>query len=258
MAIDLNSYTKVISNEYFDGYNAQNGKDVVLTPKNKGKLTFDGNIEIPGSIVEGGVTKDEFGNVNLGVEEGVNKNTIEGYHNVAMGMHNSVKGIDNIVSGNGNTVGENAIQSAVIGGQNNTNNKVGSVILGGYNITAYRDNTTYVPDLKIDGVQVFGVDPILRKLYGEFNREVDGSTSMTIPHAAQASGQGTLDGYIKLIYKGDSTITSAKFDDTTLTCDGTWKEIIIPTANHGLIIALEGTGSFSYTAEINESIVVTE
>ena len=257
MAIDLNAYTKVISDEYFNGYNAPNGKDVVLTPKNKGKLTFDGNIEIPGSVIEGGVTKDEFVNVNLGVEEGANKNTIEGYHNVAMGMHNSIKGIDNIVSGNGNTVGENALQSAIIGGQNNTNNKVGSVILGGYNITAYRDNTTYVPDLKIDGVQVFGVDPISRKFYGEFNREVDGSTSMAVPHASTTAG-GTLVGYIKLVYKGDSTITSAKFDDTTLTCDGTWKETIIPTANHGLIISLEGTGSFSYTAEINESIVVTE
>lgn len=258
MAIDLNAYTKVISDEYFNGYNAPNGKDVVLTPKNKGKLTFDGNIEIPGSIIEGGITKDEFGNVNLGVEDGANKNTLDGYNNVALGMHNNVEGIDNIVSGNNNTIGDTAIQSAIIGGQNNTNNKVGSVILGGYNITAYRDNTTYVPDLYVQGSQIFGVDPISRKIYGEFNRVFDDGTSMTVPHAAQAAGQGTLEGYIKLIYKGSSTITSAKFDDTTLTCDGTWKEIIIPTANHGLVIVLEGSGSFSYTAEINESVIATE
>lgn len=42
MAIDLSTYTRVFSDEFFDGYNAKNGKDVVLTPKNKGKLTFDG------------------------------------------------------------------------------------------------------------------------------------------------------------------------------------------------------------------------
>lgn len=262
MAIDLNEYTRVFSNEYFDGYNAPNGKDVVLTPKNSGKLTFSGNIEVPGSSIEGGITKDENGNVNLGVSEGANKNTVEGNDNVALGMHNIVKGSYNIVAGNNNTLGENAIQSAIIGGQNNTNSKVGSVILGGYNITAYRDNTTYVPDLKVEGAQVFGVDPISRKLYGEFNRTFDESTSMTVPHAV-TKGQGeTLVGYIKLVYCGapasEGSITSAKFDDTNLTCDGTWKEVIIPTADHGLIIALEGAGTFSYTAEINESAVTAE
>lgn len=267
MAIDLNAYTKVISDEYFNGYNAQNGEDVVLTPKNKGKLTFDGDIEVPGSmivgsvpgsIIEGGVTKDDDGNVNLGVEAGDNKNTIDGNNNVAFGAKNDIDGDNNIVSGYNNTVADTAINSSIIGGQNNTNNKSGSVILGGDTITAYRDNTTYVPDLEINGVQVFGVDPISRKFYGEFNRQVNESTSMVVPHAVTSTAEDTVEGYIKLIYKGDSTITSALFDSTTLTCDGSWKEVIIPTANHGLTIALEGTGSFSYVAEINESIIVTE
>lgn len=39
-----------------------------------------------------------------------------------------------------------------------------------------------------------------------------------------------------------------------LTCDGTWNEVIVPTANHGLLITIAGSGSFSYTAEINESV----
>lgn len=248
MAIDLNQYTRVYSDEFFNGYNAPNGSDVVLTPKNSGKLTFAGNVEIPGSSVEGGITKDANGNVNLGASEGTNKNTVKGTYNIA--------------SGKNNTVGENASQSAIIGGQNNVNDKDGSVILGGSNITAYRDNTAYVPDIKVEGVQVFGVDPISKKLYGEFNRSFEESTSMTVPHAATKGQDETLVGYIKLVYCGtpasEGSITSAKFDDTNLTCDGTWKEIIIPTADHGLIIALEGSGVFNYTAEINESAVTAE
>lgn len=244
MAIDLNEYTRVYSDEFFDGYNAPNGKDVVLTPKNSGKLTFSGNIEVPASSVPGSITKDENGNVNLGSEQNV------------------LKGTNNVVAGASNTLGANSLNSAIIGGKNNTNSKTGSVILGGSNITAYRDNTTYVPDLKVEGAQVFGVDPISRKLYGEFNRTFDESTSMTVPHAV-TKGQGeTLVGYIKFAYCGtpasEGSITSAKFDDTNLTCDGTWKEVIVPTADHGLIIALEGAGTFSYTAEINESAVTAE
>ena len=262
MAIDLNEYTRVYSDEFFDGFNAPNGKDVVLTPKNTGKLTFSGNIEVPGSSIEGGVTKDENGNVNLGVEEGANKNNVSGDNNVAAGMHNTVSGGQDLVSGNNNTLGTHSLNSAIIGGQNNSNDKVGSVILGGYNITAYRDNTAYVPDLQVNGVQIFGVDPISRKFYGEFNRTFEDGTSMTVPHAATKGQDETLVGYIKLIYCGtpasEGSITSAKFDDTNLTCDGTWKEVIIPTADHGLIIALEGAGTFSYTAEINESAVTAE
>lgn len=257
MAIDLNEYTRVYSDEFFDGYNAPNGKDVVLTPKNSGKLTFSGNIEVPGSSIEGGITKDENGNVNLGSDQ----NVISGTNSIAAGLHQNINATNSLSIGNGHTM-NGAIQSAIIGGQNNTNNKVGSVILGGYNITAHRDNTAYVPDLKVEGVQVFGVDPISRKLYGEFNRVFEDGTSMTVPHATTKGPDETLVGYIKLVYCGtpasEGSITSAKFDDTNLTCDGTWKEVIIPTADHGLIIALEGAGVFSYTAELNESAVTAE
>lgn len=214
MAIDLSTYTKVFSDEFFEGFNAKNGKDVVLIPKNDGKLTFEGDVVVPASSVPGSITKDENG-------------------------------------------------SSIIGGlNNNTNNKVGSVILGGENITAYRDNTTYVPDFKIEGSQIFGVDPISRKLYGEFNRVFEDGTSMVVPHTANHGEGEVYAGYIKLVYCGtpdsEGSITSAKFNDTNLTCDGTWKETIIPAQEGGMQIVIAGAGTFSYTAEINESVIEQE
>lgn len=257
MAIDLSTYTRVFSDEFFDGYNAKNGKDVVLKPKNTGKLTFDGDVVVPASSVPGSITKDENGNVNLGSDQ----NEVEGTNSVVAGLHQNIDATNSFSIGNGHTM-DGAIQSAIIGGQNNTNSKTGSVILGGYNITAYRDNTTYVPDLYVQGSQIFGVDPISRKLYGEFNRSFDDGTSMTVPHAATKTPTQTYVGYIKLVYCGtedsEGSITSAKFDDTNLTCDGTWRELIIPTADHGLIIEIAGAGTFSYVAEINESVFDAE
>ena len=256
MSANEKIFQKIVDEDYFTAERSLEGDNLNLSPKCTGVLDIKGNIKIngetPGSA-GGAIVKDDNGNVNLGPDKGANKNTVTGDNNVASGMHNTVAGKQDLISGNNNTLGANSLNSAIIGGQNNTNDKVGSVILGGYNITAYRDNTAYVTDLKIEGVQVFGVDPISRKFYGEFNREVDGNTSMTVPHAA--TGTGTKVGYIKLVYKGSSTITSAKFDDTTLTCDGTWKETIIDAVDHGMIIALEGEGTFSYTAEINETVI---
>lgn len=247
MAIDLNSYTKVISNEYFDGYNAQNGKDVVLTPKNKGKLTFDGNIEIPGSVIEGGVTRDDNGNVNLGVDEGVNKNEFSGSKSVAVGMHHNVGGDNNIVSGNNNTTGENSLNSAIIGGQNNTNDKVGSVILGGYNITATKDNTTYTPDLAVKGNIVFGIDDIALKRYGEFDITVDEHEQRSLSHPL---GQRTA-GMYKLTIKGTSGIKVTIYD-TEYTLDGTWQEFMSDTPEGALLVEFDGSGSVSYIMEVYE------
>lgn len=252
MAIDLSTYTRVFSDEFFEGYNAQNGEDVVLIQRNNGKLTLSGDIEVSGAIV-----KDDSGNVNIGSDQ----NEVEGTNNVVAGVNQTIDASNSFSVGKGHTM-DGAVQSAIIGGQNNTNSMTGSVILGGNGITAYRDNTTYVPDLKVEGVQVYGVDPISRKLYGEFNRTFDEGTSMTVPHAATKTQSQTYAGYIKLVYCGtedsEGSITSAKFDDTNLTCDGTWRELIIPTADHGLIIEIEGAGTFSYTAEINESAIEQE
>lgn len=260
MAANDKIFTKIVDVEYFDAEQSLTGDNINLRPKCSGTLNIIGDIQINGEVpgtAGGAIVKDKNGNVNLGSGQ----NEVEGTNNVVAGQHQTIDATNSFSVGNNHTM-DGAIQSAIIGGQNNTNSRTGSVILGGYNITAYRDNTTYVPDFKVDGVQVYGVDPISRKLYGEFNRVFEDGTSMTVPHAATKTPSQTYVGYIKLAYCGtpdsEGSITSAKFDDTNLTCDGTWREIIIPTADHGLLITIAGSGTFSYSAEINESVIETE
>lgn len=250
------SLVDVVSNEYFNAKITLDGQDMVLDPKVPGTLTLSERVSVS-SVPSGTITKDENGNVNLGSDQ----NEVDGTNNVVAGQHQTIDATNSFSIGNNHTM-DGAIQSAIIGGQNNTNSKTGSVILGGYNITAYRDNTAYVPDFKVEGVQVYGVDPISRKLYGEFNRVFDDGTSMVVPHAATHGADEAYVGYIKLVYCGtpdsEGSITSAKFNDTNLTCDGTWKEAIIPAQEGGMQIVIAGAGTFSYTAEINESVIAVE
>lgn len=253
-------FTKIVDVEYFDAEQSLTGDNINLRPKCSGTLNIIGDIQINGEVpgtAGGAIVRDENGNVNLGS----NQNEIDGTNNVVAGQHQTIDATNSFSVGNGHTM-DGAVQSAIIGGQNNTNNKVGSVILGGYNITAYRDNTAYVPDFKIEGSQIFGVDPISRKMYGEFNRVFDDGTSMVVPHAATHGPGEAYAGYIKLVYCGtpdsEGSITSAKFNDISLTCDGTWKETIIPSQEGGMQIVIAGAGTFSYTAEINESAITTD
>lgn len=290
MSSNAKSLVNVVSNEYFNAQITLDGQDMVLEPKVPGKLKFSDRVEVE-SVPADVIFKDSDGNINLGVDKGASKNTIKGEKNIIAGslnesasdsegnfisggsgnkvygddssiiagITNTCRGDRSVMSGTGNTLGANSLNSAIIGGQNNVNDKVGSVILGGYNITAYRDNTAYVPDLKVEGSQIFGVDPISRKIYGEFNRVFDDGTSMVVPHATTHGADEAYAGYIKLVYCGtpdsEGSITSAKFNETSLTCDGTWKEAIITAQEGGMQIVIAGAGTFSYTAEINESVI---
>lgn len=288
------SLVDVVSNEYFDAKITLDGQDMVLQPKVPGTLTFSERVSVS-SVPSGTISKDEDGNINLGVDTGESANTIDGEANIIAGSLNEsasdsqgnfisggsgnkvygndgsiIAGIQNtnrgdrsVMSGTGNTLGANSLNSAIIGGQNNVNDKVGSVILGGYNITAYRDNTTYVQDLKVEGSEIFGVNPVSRKIYGEMKRDFQDGTSMVIPHATTKTQDQELIGYIRLTYCGvpdsEGSITSAKLmNSTNLTCDGTWNEVIVPTWAGGIDIAIEGAGNFSYVAEVVEAAVDIE
>lgn len=251
------SLVDVVSNEYFNAKITLDGQDMVLDPKVPGTLTLSERVSVS-SVPSGTISKDENGNVNLGSDQ----NEVDGTNNVVAGQHQTIDATNSFSIGNNHTM-DGAIQSAIIGGQNNTNSKTGSVILGGYNITAYRDNTVYVPDFKVEGSEIFGVNPVSRKIYGEMKRTFDDGTSMVIPHATTKTQDQELIGYIKLIYKGtedsEGSITSAKLmNSTNLTCDGTWREIIVSTWASGIDIAIEGAGHFSYVAEVVEAAVDLE
>ena len=288
------SLVDVVSNEYFNAKITLDGQDMVLEPKVPGTLTFSDRVEVE-SVPEGAISKDSDGNINLGVDTGANKNTIDGEKNIIAGslnesasdsegnfisggsgnkvygddssviggITNTCRGDRSVMSGTGNTLGANSLNSAIIGGQNNTNDKVGSVVLGGYNITAYRDNTAYVPDLNVVGSEIFGVNPISRKIYGEMKRDFQDGTSFIIPHATTRTQDQELIGYIKLTYCGvedsEGSITSAKLmNSTNLTCDGTWREVIVSTIASGIGIVIDGAGNFSYFAEVVEAAVDIE
>lgn len=288
------SLVDVVSNEYFNAQITLDGQDMVLEPKVPGTLTLSERVSVS-SVPSGTISKDSDGNINLGVDTGESANTIDGEKNIIAGslnesasdsegnfisggsgnkvygddssiiggITNTCRGDRSVMSGTGNTLGANSLNSGIIGGQNNVNDKVGSVILGGYNITAYRDNTVYVPDLKIEGSEIFGVNPVSRKIYGEMKRDFQDGTSFVIPHATTRTQDQELIGYVKLIYCGtedeEGSITSAKFmNSTNLTCDGTWKEVIVSTWNSGMDIVIEGAGNFSYVAEVVEAAVDIE
>lgn len=285
------SLVDVVSNEYFDAKITLDGQDMVLDPKVPGTLTFSERVSVS-SVPSGTISKDEDGNINLGVDTGESANTIDGEANIIAGSLNEsasdsqgnfisggsgnkvygndgsiIAGITNtnrgdrsVMSGTGNTLGANSLNSAIIGGQNNVNDKVGSVVLGGYNITAYRDNTAYVQDLKVEGVEVYGVDPISKKVYGEFRRVFYDGTSLVIPHAATVSPDQYREGYVKLTYKiaedYEGSITSAKFLGTIdLTCDNKWHEVFgdLILFNTAIDIVIQGVGILSYSAEVVES-----